>query len=59
MLLQIILIIVAIIVVAGIIRIIIKAPSSIFEGIMDIFFLDCLFDVLGAILTAIFEGLGD
>ena len=51
----ILLIIAAIIVVAGIIRVIIHPCDSIWDFFLDIFFLDCLGDLLGAIIDGIMD----
>lgn len=50
---SIVLVILAIIVIFGIIRIIISPCESFGEALMDIFFLDLLFDILSAILEAL------
>lgn len=48
---EVVLIILAIIVVCGIIRVIIKPSKGFWNFVLDIFFLDILFDTLEAIIT--------
>lgn len=46
-------VIIGIIVVTGIIRLIITKPKGIGEAIMEFLFIDCLFDILGAVFENI------
>jgi hypothetical protein len=49
MILKVVLIVAAIIVIIGIIRIIVKPPKGFWEFFLDLTLLDLLFDILGAI----------